>query len=459
MSRPRGDESPSMTLLLGSLLLLPIAIVIAAPNALAASSISAQVFPSSTTASAGDTISVAVVVLNTGASSAQITSVNLIVPPGWTKPLTGQGPSVLLPNQEGVWTFNVHVSSSTISSSALQYNVVAVVNSSIGAAVGSASIQANPANVALPGGNIPVSLILIVIPGVLSIAIFGWFSGTKPSVDWRYAVLSFLVGSLGWYFAPWPFGDPLRRNIFTLDLQSGPYDYASVAVWAIGVGVVAATVFVAINNLAPKIELRLEDQLRILREPQTKTTDTLDYALTRANMKSMKRSPRAMPYVEVKAGSPAITKKGLLKSFDDKPPYDLLLVPRYEVDIDETELESATKKIMKWHGGIPLNWWLRWKVRRKLGRGLEQAKAEDLAKLHPSEQIEVVARIGDHIRKKQFKDPGVSHGPTLTTMDENEIETLIKGGEVHMILVDKYVSPYVLEVAAGGKTITLPAEG
>ena len=363
----------------------------------------------------------------------------------------------MLPNQEGVWTFSVHVASSTISSSTLQYNVVAVVNSSIGAAVGSASVQASPANVALPVGNIPVSLILILIPGVLSVAIFGWVSGVKPTVDWRYAVLSFLVGSLGWYFAPWPFGDPFQRNIFTLNLQSGPYDYASVAVWAIGVGVVTAIVFVGINNLAPKIELRLEDQLRILHEPQTKTTDTLDYALTRANMKSMKRSPRAMPSVEVTAGSPAITKKGLLKSFDDKPPYDLLLVQRYEVDINKAEFEGAKKKIMKWHR-IPLNWWLRWKVRSKLGKGLEKAEAEDLTKLESSEQIEVVARIGDYFRKKRFK--GVGQGPTLKAMDEKEngIETLIKGGEVHMIVVGNYLSPYVLKVVDGTKTTALQAE-
>ena len=461
-----GTRTPPSTMLFLALLLLPLAVAMAVPRALAASPISAQVFPTATTASAGDTIGVAVVVANTGASSAQITSVDLIIPPGWNKTQTGQGPSVVLPGQQGLWSFSVHVSSSTIGSSMLGYNIVAVVNSSVGAAVGSASVQVSPANIALPGGDIPVSLILILIPGVLSIALFAWVSGTKPTVDWRYAVLAFLVGSLGWYLAPWPYGDPSKTNIFTLDLKSGPLVYAIVAVWALALGLAAATLFVVVKSLAPKVEMKLEDQLRITRESQTGTTDTLDYALSRANLKSMKVSTRAMPHVKVTAGSPPYTKSGLLKSFDDRPPYDLLLVQRYEVLITDAQLSKAVTEIMTWRRipltryRIPLNWSLRRKVGKQLKTGLRHASADDLTKLASREQMDVTARIGDWARKKRFKPSG-SDLPVLSPMEENEIETLIKGDDVHTIVVDKYVSPYLLKVSVHGRAapVTLPTEG
>lgn len=316
---------------------------------------------------------------------------------------------------------------STVSSSTSQYTIVAIINSTVGTAVGTASIQVSPANVALPGGNIPVALLVILIPGLLSTAIFSWISGVKLGVDWRTAILSFLLGSLAWFVAPFPIGGaaPLERNVLSFSLQFSTPDLESVVLWMVVIGIVPAIVFSIISNLAPRIETALEDELRKVRGPQVQQTDTIGYALARAVKKSYKRSPRASASLAVVAGSPPATTSGLLKAFDDSAPYDLLLVPRYTIEMTNADFAKAVDDLPWWSFSL-----------KSRVKGLGPSDLKNLPTVRKSDVISLTAMIGDRVRKTA----------ALVPPKGQSIETVIKGGEVHKIEVLDYVSPYTIVV-------------
>lgn len=434
MGAERG-QTESRALLFAVLVFLPMAVALASP-AMATSAISAQVFPSVGTVSQGSGFSVAVVVSNSGGAVAQDVSAALVLPSGWTSTPSEGTLQSLSPTQSGVLKFAVTVPNTA---SDAQYTILAMVNSTVGSTVGDGTIQVAAVSVALPSGLIPISLILVLIPGVLSTSIFAWVTGVGLSADWRTALVAFLVGSLEWFVAPWPLGGSLERNVLTLNLQPSSSDLWSIAILVAVVGAVPGGAFAGFRYLVPRLESRIEDLLRTLRSTQAKTTDTLDYALTRALRKSMKTSSRALPLLEVAADSnPEVTFKGLLKAFDDKPPYDLLLVPRYRVEVDSEDFPT-------WVGKLP------WSSRRKI-QDIQPDRWRWELKL--KERIKMSAKIGDKVRKDYWK--GLPYTPRPTPIGGLEIETLIKGGDIHRIKVLGYVSPYLIAVNENGNVTELP---
>jgi len=431
-----------MLILLVFVILLPMSITLARPS-VATSAVSAQVFPSVGTVSPGDRFGVEVIVSNSGKAVAQNVSVKLAVPSGWTPPSSGGAQTNLSPNQTRIWHFSVGVPSNATGS---QYTILALVNSTIGATAASATIQVAATSVALPTGQIPVSLILILIPGVLSASIFAWIFGVKLGADWRVALLAFLLGSLEWFVAPWPVRPFFsERNVLGLTLQFGVSDVESIALLVVGLGFLPALVLSGFRKLVPKIESQFEDKLRSFRGPQTKQPDALDYALSRAVKKSYTRSPRATALLNVVAGSnPQVTVCGLLKSFDDKPPYDLLLVPRYGFVLQKEDFGKAIRR---------LPWLLQRRLSKRLGKEVINIEPEDWdwEKIPLRDRIEVSAKIGDRLRKLARKTP-VQVPPR--PIDGPEVEILIKGGDVHRIEVLDYVSPHIIVVKDRERVVT-----
>ena len=405
--------------------------------------VSVQVFSSPTQVQTTQRFEVLVAVSNGGKATLSNLSVLLVVPPGWTENLTSAETRQLVANQSELVHYNVTVASSATLGS---YTLVALANSTSASAQGNISItvQANPTTIPIAGGQIPVSLVMILIPGFLTLGLVQWIRGKGLDSAWQTGLLSFLLGSLEWYFGPWPLLGPLLQATF-LNLTPASVttlEYGYVVLWLLAIGVAAGIIL----RYSPWVKAAIGGWLgkrvqrySALRRGYYQGTGpewgwTLNYQYEETirqqgkNYRPNLEVTTAQHWSEKKTEKPI---KGLLVGFDDKDPFDITLGPQYVLKVPWTS--KGKDELLK---ALPLD--------AQSGVSNTSTLADAYRTNHMSTKVpQLFAKVQE-----------VNQTPS-ETKGELKGQEMVKGADIRRILICGYKPKFEIEVTQDGKSVTL----
>lgn len=408
------------------------------PSALASSGISVKLYASPAQVQGGQSFEVLVSVSNGGATAVSGLSVNLVVPTSpvrWNYTLLGVGSSQLGANQTELVRYRVSVPASALVGS---YTLLAVANTTSSSSEGNTTVQvqSNPTTIPIGGGQIPVSLILILAPGFFMFGIIQWIRGKQLDSAWQASLLSFFFGSVAWFLGPWPAGPPLQLDLLNINPATmTTTQVVEVGAWAVIVGIIAGAAFLGGAQAKARAEGWLAAQFENLAEKRRgyiySTSPEWALFLDRQYKETMKKSGRnyrpALTVTTAQSLSNPPTERpveGLLAGYDDKTPYDIALGPQYVLTIA--------------HGGDGWNELVKaFPEAARTNLDMSNLK-ESFEKSHLSDDTDcLVDRI---LKAEPSADYAFSTRFTLTGQE------LVRGDDIRRILVTGYLAKFVIRV-------------
>lgn len=285
--------------------------------------------------------------------------------------------SPLRSNETEFMQFTVNVPKGTTPGS---YTLFALVNSTTSNAQGTLVMTVqSQASLPLGGAQIPVSLILILLPGFVTVLIILWLNGALNS-SWQTGLVAVLFsvffGVVEWmyFFQGRPSFHGISASIiFNLDPSILPRSYfESVGIWSIIIGFGVGVLVLVLNYVPNWIS-------EFLKGPSESKDPTWETMLRKSLKEAIVlRGPAWYPQVRVtlssspaedgraaKPQAPAVAKKnvgttkvistdktvkdkniliGLLQSFDAVNPNDIGIAPQYSITLDKEGWESYAEK-------------------------------------------------------------------------------------------------------------------
>lgn len=222
-------------------------------------------------------------------------------------------------------------------------NIVIQLDTSVGAMVVSSSVEVQKLQVLPLSGDVPLSILAIVLSGLLSYIIIVY--GFTKTFDRSYLELgraSAALGILNWGI----YGVITNRTLDEIG-RSSPVDY--FAVTAISVGVGLAVVFIIQYGLAIQKKIISNSELQKLRsqlalkgyadEQQEAWLLYMKKELDKSKAIGRSYTLRVRVYLRIPNGNTYI--EGCVLNYDDKSPYGIYLMPKYSIKCKKGELVAA----------------------------------------------------------------------------------------------------------------------
>jgi hypothetical protein len=398
-------------------------------------------FASPTQVQAGQNFSILVLITNVGRVGLSDINASLVVPSGWTPFPSSNLFSQLPANGTEFLEYHVAVPNSAQGGS---YTILLLANSASASAQQSLSVTVNQNLTTLPiaGGQIPVSLVLILIPGFITTVLVSWAFGLKMDSTLQTGLISFVLGSLEWFLGPWPFGNLLQGpNILSLNPAMLSWrQLGSVAVWVliVSVGILVAilvgrAVRSGIQRLASVLwgKLSLEFRGYSTSGLPSWANEFSGYSKNGVKLYGKNYFARVVVSTGQGAGAGQASITGLVWSFDNESPFDIAIRPQYFVEF--VEGSNAWAALVKKFGTAEI-------------------KEPDPAKGIKAKRDFVVRSnrfLADNIHNLVQAVLGAEETlrPQLKDANEPKGEILVHGNEVHTVQFLGYECAYVFRIA------------
>jgi hypothetical protein len=287
----------------------------------------------------GESISVIISATNESALPTSINSAK-IISPQWQVSSQPTFPVTIGSNETKAFALGLMVPREA---SGGTNNIVIQLETSAGAMVVSSSVDVQKLQVLPLSGDIPLSILAIVLSGLLSYVIIVY--GFTKTFDRSYLELGLASAALG--ILNWGIYGILTDRTLDEVARSSPSDYLAVTGISIGVGL--AIVFIIQYGLTIQKKITSNSELQQIRSQLALKgyADEQKEAWLLYMKKELDKSKeigrtytlRVRVYLRIPDGNSYV--EGCVLNYDDKPPYGIYLMPKYSIKCQKQELITA----------------------------------------------------------------------------------------------------------------------